>query len=162
MIDNGAALALVVFRLDGLRYGVPLASVQQVVPMLAISHLPEEPEIALGVINLRGQVIPVLDIRRRFGLPTREYTLNAQLLVVQTERRIVAFPVDEVQGVEEHRLDRVTPSQRVLPGLSQVVGIVSLENDLLFIHDVDAFLSLDEEQQLHIALGGYNRGATAR
>lgn len=151
-------MELVVFLLDGLRYGVPLELTRRATPMLAVSHLPDAPDIAIGVINLHGQVIPVLDIRRRFGLPPRAYGPEAHLLVVQTPQRTVAFPVDEVVGVEQYSFDQLTPSNHILPGLSQVAGVLTLEDDLLFVHDVDAFLSLDEDQHLQVALGGYDRG----
>jgi len=72
---EGSALQLVVFDLEGQRYALPLGAVDRVLPMVAVSPLPKAPAIALGVINLHGQALPVLDIRRRFGLPTREYGL---------------------------------------------------------------------------------------
>ena len=145
-------LPLVVFTLDGQRYGLPLDAVERVLPMVAISPLPRAPAIALGVINLHGRALPVLDIRRRFGLPSREYGVDARLLVARTIRRTMALPVDEVFGVREVRAETVAPPDAVLPGLAQVAGIAALPDGLLFIYDLDAFLSLDEEQRLAGAL----------
>jgi purine-binding chemotaxis protein CheW len=143
---------LVVFDLDGQRYGLPVAAVDRALPMVSVSLLPQGPAIALGVINLHGQVLPVLDLRRRFRLPSCEYGLNARLLVVRTSRRVLALPVDEVLGVREVAMEAVAPPEAVLPGIEHVSGIVALADGLLFIHDVEACLSLEEEQQLTQAL----------
>jgi len=145
-------LQLVIFVIEGERYALSLPAVERVLLMVAVSPLPQAPAVALGVINLHGQVIPVLDIRRRFGLPPRDYGLTAHLLVARTSRRTLALPVDEVLGVREIAADAVIPPDAVLPGIGHVAGIVALADGLLFIHDLDAFLSLDEERQLTEAL----------
>lgn len=150
--QKGLAIHLVVFDLEGQRYALPLAAVVRVLPMVAVSPLPQAPPIALGVINLHGQVIPVVDIRRRFGLPSRDYGLTAHLLVARTSRRLLAVPVDEVLGVKDVAAEAVTPPDTILPGIGHVAGIVALSDGLLFIHDLEAFLSLEEEQQLTQAL----------
>ena len=145
-------LQLVVFVIEGQRYALPLSAVERVLPMVAVSPLPQAPAITLGVINVHGRVLPVLDIRRRFGLPPRDYGLRSHLLVARTNRRTLAVPVDEVLGVSEVATEAVTPPDAVLPGIGHVAGIVALPDGLLFIHDLDAFLSLDEESRLTKAL----------
>ena len=85
------ALRLVVFGIEGQRYALPLLAVERVLPMVAVSPLPKAPSVALGVINFHGQVVPVLDIRNRFGLPSRDYGLTGHLLIARTrseERRV--------------------------------------------------------------------------
>jgi len=149
---EGSALQLVVFDLEGQRYALPLGAVDRVLPMVAVSSLPKAPAIALGVINLHGQVLPVLDIRRRFGLPTREYGLAARLLVVRSSRRVMVLPTDEVLGVQEVAAGVITAPKAVLPGIQHVSGIVALPDGLLFIHDLEACLSLEEEERLTEAL----------
>jgi len=120
--------------------------------MVEVTPLPKAPAIAIGVINLHGTVIPVLDIRRRFGFPVRDYGPTAHLLVARTRRRTLAVPVDEVFGVSEVMAEAVTPPDAILPGISLVEGIVALADGLLFIHDLETFLSLDEENRLDEAL----------
>lgn len=145
-------LRLVVFVIGGQRYALSLPAVERVLPMVAVSPLPRAPTVALGVINLHGRVVPVLDIRRRFGLPPRDFGLTAHLLVARTPRRTVALPVDEALGVSEIPAEAVAPAEAVLPGIGHVAGLVALGDGLLFIHDLDTFLSLDEERQLTEAL----------
>lgn len=149
---SGGILQLVVFVIEGQRYALHFRCVERVLAMVAITALPQAPSIALGVINLHGRVLPVVDLRRRFNLPPREYGLTDQLVVVQTSRRRLALAVDEVLGVMEVAGDAVMPPQAILPGIGQVAGIVPLADGLLFMHDLDTVLSLDEERSLANAL----------
>lgn len=151
---QSTVLRLVVFVIDEQRYALPLLAVERILPMIAVSPLPQAPAVVLGVINLHGQVLPVVDIRRRFGLAPRDFGLRAHLLVARTSRRTLVVPVDEVLGVSEVAAGAVTPPDAVLPGIGHVAGIVALADGLLFIHDLDAFLSLDEERQLTESLEG--------
>lgn len=149
---QGSVLRLVVFGIEAQQYALALSAVDRAFPMVAVSPLPKAPAIALGVINISGRVIPVMDIRKRFGLPARALDLGARLLVARTPRRILAMPVDTVIGVTEIMAGTVTAPDAVLPGIGHVAGIVTLPDGLLFIHDLDTFLSLDEERQLATAL----------
>jgi len=154
MGPTDATPRLVVFTLDGQRYALPASAVERVLAMAALSPLPQAPAIALGVINVHGRVLPVLDIRRRFGLPDRAYGLTAQLLVARTQRRTVVLPVDAVLEVTEVAPQAIIAPDTILPGIGHLAGIVALPGGLLFIHDLDGFLSLDEEQELTQALRG--------
>ncbi len=147
-------VSLVLFRLDGQPYALRLSAVERALPMVAVAPLPKGPAIALGVINVHGTVIPVLDIRRRFGLASREYGITAHLLLARTRRRTLAVPVDDVVGVREVEVDAIAAPDAVLPGIRHVVGIVALADGLLFIHDLETFLSLEEERDLTAALEG--------
>lgn len=147
-----ALLRLVVFVIEGQRYALPLSAAERVLPMVAVSPLPKAPTIALGVINLHRQVIPVVDIRRRFNLPSRDYGPDAHLLVARTSRRTLAVPVDQVLGVTEVPAENLTAPDAVLPGIGHVAGIVTLADGLLFLHDLEGFLSLEEEHRLAEAL----------
>jgi purine-binding chemotaxis protein CheW len=145
------ALKLVVFDLAGQRYALHLGAVDRVLPMLAVSPLPKAPAIALGVIDLHGTVMPVLDLRRRLGFPSLGDRVSAHLLVARTSRRTVVVPVDQVLEVRELTVEAVTSPDAVLPGIDHVAGIVALPDGLLYIHDLDTLLSLEEERQLTAA-----------
>lgn len=154
---RGRELPLVLFSLEGHRCALPLPAVLRVFPMVEISPLPKAPPVVLGAINLHGKAVPVLDIRRRFRFPPREYGLSAHLLIAQTTRRVVALPVDEALGVTALAAEAVSPQGTVLPGIGHWGNIVTLPDGLLFIQNLDAFLSLDEEKQLEDALEGQGR-----
>jgi purine-binding chemotaxis protein CheW len=143
---------LVAFTLNRQPYALRLASVRQVLRMVEITPLPKAPEIVLGVVSLRGVVVPVLSIRRRLGLTEREANLSDQLIVADSSCRIVALVVDAVIGVVERSTEEITEAERIVPGAQYVEGIANLDKDILFIHNLDLFLSQPEENQLHDAL----------
>lgn len=145
-------LDLVVFVIDGQRYALALGAVERVVPMVAMSPLPRAPAIALGVINVHGAVVPVVDVRRRFGLPARDFGVTTRLVLARAGRRTLAVPADDVLGVAEVAAESVVPPGALLEGIGHIAGVVALPDGLMFIHDLDAFLSPDEEQRLGEAL----------
>jgi purine-binding chemotaxis protein CheW len=146
------ASQLVVFAVEGSRYAVPLFSVERVLPMVAVPPVPGAPRVVLGAINLEGRVVPVVDLRRRLDLPSRDYGLAAHLLIVKTPQRTLAVAADEVTGAVSVDSRTVTLAGAILPGLGLVAGIAALPDGLLFIHDIEAFLTPGEERELRQAL----------
>lgn len=139
---------LIVFTLGDQRYALALPAADRVVRMVAITPLPKAPDIVLGVVNFQGQVIPVINVRRRFGLPERELALTDQLLVAHTARRPVALVADAVLDVIAYAGQSHISTENILPGLEYVDGVVKLTDGLILIHDLDKFLSLEEEDAL--------------
>jgi purine-binding chemotaxis protein CheW len=144
---------LVAFALNEQRYALRLAIVERIVRMVEITPLPNAPDIVLGVVNLQGRIIPIFNIRRRFGLEEREPDLDDHLLIAQTPRRTVGLFVDEALGIVDPGTGEVISSEKILPGIAHIEGVMKLEEGLLFIHDLELFLSLDEEKSLSEALG---------
>ena len=143
---------LVTFLLGDRRYALHLRAVERVIPSVDITPLPKAPEIVLGLINLRGKIIPVLNVRRRFSLPERQIELQDHFIIASTSRRIVALPVDSTGGVIEVSDQEVTAASEVLSGVEHVDGVVRLTSGMLLIHDLERFLSLEEEATLDGAL----------
>jgi purine-binding chemotaxis protein CheW len=143
---------LVVFTVDGRRYAVPLSVVDRVVRMVEITPVPRIPQIVLGVINAQGRIIPVVDIRKRFCLPARAPHLSDQLLIARTSKRAVALVVDAVSEVMTLSSQEVVLGETILAHWDYVTGVVKRPDGLILIHDLDRFLSLEEEQGLHHAL----------
>jgi purine-binding chemotaxis protein CheW len=137
-------LELVSFAVDGRRLGLELEAVERVVAMVAIDPLPGAPEAVLGAIDVAGTVVPVYDVRRRLGLPVREYGPDASLVLARTARRMVALPADAVDGVRS--VDAVTDGEAI--GLEHIAGVAPLDDGLLLIEDLDAFLTPEEERRL--------------
>lgn len=157
MSGTGDVLALAVFVIEGQRYALPVTVVERVLPMVAVSPLPQAPAVVLGVISVHGQVVPVVDFRRRVGLAPRDYGVGSHLLVARTRRRALAIAVDEALGVRDVPPEAVTGADALLPGIGHVTGIVALPEGLLYVHDLETFLSLDEERGLSDALAGAGR-----
>ncbi len=144
---------LLVFALDGNQYAVRLHEVERVVPAVEITPLPEGPEIVVGVINVQGRVIPVLNIRRRFRLPEREIDLNDNIVIVKGTKWTAAFAVDSVKGVIERGDDEIIPSDNILPGMEHMQGIVMIADELVFLHDIDKALSFEEKERIATITG---------
>lgn len=144
---------IVVFILHDLRCGLPLAAVERVARAVEVSRLPRAPDIVLGVVNVQGRVIPVVNLRRRFRLPERDVALSDHLVVAHTTRRPVALVVDAVSGVLEYSAREAVAARDIVPGIEHVGGVVKLADGLLLIHDLDTFLSLEEETALDEAIG---------
>jgi purine-binding chemotaxis protein CheW len=138
----------VVFLLDEQRYALPLARVERVVSVAYITPLPQAPPIILGVINIQGQIIPVVNLRKRFHLSERELELSDQFLVAYMSRRTVALLVDTVLGVADFPAHEVRQATCIVPGLGFISGVIKTADEMLLIHDLDSCLSLDEEQAL--------------
>jgi purine-binding chemotaxis protein CheW len=138
---------LVAFILGEQRYALPLATVQRVTRMVEVTPLPKAPDVVLGVIDLQGDIIPVMSMRKRFGIAEPETSLSDQLIVADGGVRRVALVVNSVAGVVE-QTEEVTEAEKIVPGAQYVEGMARLEGSILFIHDLDGFLSKKEERQL--------------
>lgn len=142
----------VVFSLDAQRYALHLSAVDRVVSMVHITPLSRAPDIVLGIVNMQGRVIPVVNVRRRFRLPEREIALTDQLVVAHTARRAVALAVDRVMDVVKCSEQELIAAKSILPAVEYLGGVVKLEDGLILVHDLDTFLSLGEENSLDRAL----------
>jgi purine-binding chemotaxis protein CheW len=143
---------IVMFTLDEPRYALYLSAVERIVRAVEITPLPKAPDIVLGVINVQGRVLPVLDIRKRFRLPAREMKPDDRFIIARTARRQVALVVDSVAGVHELTDTEIVRAKEALPFGQYLKGVAKLENNLVLIHDLDQFLSMDEEMALDATL----------
>jgi purine-binding chemotaxis protein CheW len=146
------AVELVTLDVAGQRWALPLASVERVVGMVAISALPDSPAGVRGAINVHGEIVPVLDLDLRLGRPARERGTRAQLVLTRTSRRRVALPVDDVLGDVEVDGAAIGPPPEAVP--APLAGIAALPDGVLLIYDVDALLSAGDERAVDAALTG--------
>ena len=143
---------LLVFTLDGQRYGLPMERVERVLRAVEVTPLPGAPEVVMGMIDVQGRVIAAADPRRRLGLPERELQLGDQLVIARCARRTVALRVDAVTGLIDYDQRELVPPRDIVPGIGHVAGVVRTEDGLVLIQDLERFLSLDEERSLDEAL----------
>lgn len=139
------------FTLDEHRYALPLSFVERIVRVVEVTPLPKAPEIVLGIVNVQGQVLPVVNVRKRICLPEREIDLSDQLIIAHTAKRAVALMVDAV-AIVECPDQEVFPADQILPAMEYFDGVAKLEDGLVLIHDLNKFLSLEEEEALDGAL----------
>ncbi len=148
---------IVMFTLDELLYALPLPAVVKVIHAIEIRHLPKAPEIISGIINVKGQILPVADIRKRFGLPAREIDPDDRLIIADTGKRQVAILVDTVTGIRDLSPGQQKQAKETLPFAKYLKGVAKIDDELILIYDLEQFLSLDEEKELEQALKTKNR-----
>ena len=157
MIGMNTPDRFVLFSLGAGRYAVSLEVVERVVPAVELTPLPNAPDIVLGVFNLQGRIVPVMNTRRRFELPEREIQLGDHFIVAQAGRRIVALVADDTQGIVEKAPEEVISTEAFLSDLPYVRGVIRLHDGIVLIHDLARFLSLDEAQRLDVVLAVASR-----
>jgi len=143
---------LLVFEVGGQRYGLPAADVRELLRAVTLTPLPRAPAIVEGVINVRGVLVPVLDIRGRFRLPPKPPEPSDHLIVARAGGRVVALRVD--RAVELARLEpaAVERAEAVVPGVAYVAQMAKLPDGLVLVHDLSTFLSHAEAADLADAL----------
>ncbi|MDE2155247.1 MAG: purine-binding chemotaxis protein CheW [Xanthomonadaceae bacterium] len=142
----------VVFVLGEQRYALRLSAVDRVVRMVQIAMLLKAPDVVLGVVNVQGCVLPVISLRRRFRLPEREIGMDDQLVIAHTARRAVALVVDAVTDVIDCSGRELVAPQGIISAAENLSGIIKGEDGLILVHDLDVFLSQEEENFLDQAL----------
>jgi purine-binding chemotaxis protein CheW len=137
--EAGAATAteLVVFRIDKSEYAVPVGNVGEILRMVAIAPVPEAPEWLPGVINLRGKVIPVIDLRTRLGLPRVEAGLNTPIIVAEMEGQSVGLVADAVTELLTVPLDSIEPPDARVGDANAVKAVARAGERLLLIFDLE-------------------------
>lgn len=148
---------IVVFTLDELLYALPLQAVVKVIHAIEIRHLPKAPEIISGIINVKGQIIPVVDIRKRLELATHEIDPDDRLIIADTGKREVAILVDTVTGIRDLTPAQQAEAKETLPFAKYIKGVAKIDDGLILIYDLEQFLSLDEEKELEQALKTKNK-----
>jgi purine-binding chemotaxis protein CheW len=127
---------LVVFAVEGQRYALPIESVQEIQQIVALSEIPDDSGAVVGVINLRGAVVPAMDIRRLLGLPTHAYGLQTPMIFTRTPRGLVALIVDEVEDVVEVPEGSMQKASASFDLTDRLLGVCRLEDRLVFVFDV--------------------------
>jgi len=143
-------LQLVTFSIGGEEFGVDILKVQEIIRMLDITRVPKAPDFVEGVINLRGKVIPIIDLRKRFGLASKGHDKNTRIIVIDINDMIVGYIVDSVSEVLRIPADTVEPPPPVVAGLDSeyISGVGKLDDRLLIFLDLDRLLSQEERDVL--------------
>ncbi len=134
-----------VFMLDEQRYGIDLLAVERVIPAVELITLPESPEIMSGLINLRGRMVPVVDIRKKFGLPQRQMSMEDRIIIFQTATWTTSMVVDKVEGVIEFGPDDLNGAEDLFPEMGQFMeGVGKSQDDSVLIYNIDSLFSGQE------------------
>jgi purine-binding chemotaxis protein CheW len=141
---------VVVFELADEFYGVDISGVESIIRLQGITAVPQAPDFVEGVTNLRGTVLPVIDLRRRFSLPPSDRNGDTRIIVVDVEGSKVGMIVDAVTEVLRVPDESIEPPSPLVVTASSafITGIARLENRLVILIDLSRVLSVDEKTEL--------------
>ncbi len=141
---------LVVFDLSTEAYGVDIGAVREIIRLQDITRVPRTPEFVEGVINLRGKVIPVVDLRKRFGLPAEEESKENRIVVVDIGAQDIGVIVDAVTEVLRISTESVEPPASVITTADSeyLLGIAKLDSRLIILLDLEQVLTEAEHNSL--------------
>lgn len=144
--NQDPVLQWVTFRLDGETYGINVMQVREVLRHTEIAPVPGAPSYVLGIINLRGNVVTVIDTRHRFGLPADDITDNTRIVVIEAEKNVVGILVDSVAEVVYLRLSEIETTPHVGNDDSAmfIQGVCHKNGELLILVELDRLLSEEE------------------
>ncbi len=144
---------LVTFRLGEEQFGVPIGAVQEIVRLPDVTPVPEAPWFVEGVINLRGRIIPVIDLGRRLRLPDRPRTRKTRILIVETDRRQVGLIVDAASEVLRLPPNAVEPPPPMISGIGveYITGVGKLGDSLLVLLDLGKVLHPEDLRRAETA-----------
>lgn len=155
-IGAGNVSQIVAFRLANEEYGVDIMRAQEIIVPGPITRVPEVPGYICGLINLRGHVIPIVDLRKRFGLAAKDADEHTRIIVVNVGTRTIGIVVDAVTEVLRLNCDQIEPPPSSVAGIDHdyIRGLVKLKEKLLILLNIERILSRNEHAQLDEASKG--------
>ena len=147
---DDTAEQLVVMEISGERYGVSIGAVSTIIRMQEVTSIPRTPSFVEGVINLRGSIIPVIDLRKRFGLPVGELTKASRIVVVEAADQMIGMMVDSVCETLKLPQSAIEPPSPIVVNVDSayVRGVGKQDGRLVILLDVEKVLTVKETDLL--------------
>ncbi|MEI5638217.1 MULTISPECIES: chemotaxis protein CheW [unclassified Pseudoalteromonas] len=148
--SNDEVLQWVTYKLEEETYGINVMQVQEVLRYTEIAPVPGAPSYVLGIINLRGNVVTVIDTRARFGLPSAEVTDNSRIVIIEAEKQVIGILVDSVAEVVYLKSSEIdsAPNIGTEESAKFIQGVSNREGELLILVDLNKLLSDEEWDEL--------------
>lgn len=148
--SNDEVLQWVTYRLDEETYGINVMQVQEVLRYTEIAPVPGAPDYVLGIINLRGNVVTVIDTRSRFGLPPTDITDSTRIVIIESDEQVVGILVDSVAEVVYLRSSEIdsAPNVGTEESAKFIQGVSNRSGELLILVDLNKLLSDDEWDEM--------------
>ncbi|HEO64384.1 MAG TPA: purine-binding chemotaxis protein CheW [Spirochaetes bacterium] len=142
---------LVTFTISEETYGLEILKVQEIVRLPQVTKLPKAPAFVKGVIDLRGSVIPILDLREKFGIDTIAYSEKTRVIILETSGKKIGIIVDTVSKVIQVEEKDIAPPPNVITGGDNqfISGVIRLEDKLIILLDIGNMFSEETISQLH-------------
>ncbi len=143
-------IRLVSFKVGSEQFAVDILRVQEINRMMELTQVPQCPEGVRGVINLRGRIVPVLDLRTRLGIDASEESESSRIVVVEVQGSTVGFIVDAVHQVLQIDPRIIEPTPQITSGqnTSYIQGVAKLDETLMILLDLDKLISTESLQML--------------
>lgn len=143
-------IQLVSFKLGKEEFGVDILKVQEINRMLEITELPNAPEFVEGIVNLRGRIIPVVDLKKRLHLPSKKHDNSTRIIVVELHGKTVGFIVDEVSEVLRIKSNITEPPPEMVAGIEHdyITAVAKLNERLLILLDLNKILTIEDRKVL--------------
>ena len=145
-VETDELLQLVSFNIGNEEFGVDILKVQEINRIVDITKVPQSPSYVEGVINLRGKVIPIVNLRKRFSLEAKEYDKDTRIVVVDINSSIIGLVVDAVSEVLRLEANTIEPPPEIVTGINSkyIKGVAKLENRLLIFLDLTKVIDISE------------------
>lgn len=145
-ITENEILQLVSFKLGKEEFGVDILKVQEINRMMKITEMPNAPEFVEGIVNLRGRIIPIVDLKKRLDLPPKEHDNSTRIIVVDLAGKTVGFIVDEVSEVLRIESSITEPPPEMAAGINSeyITSVAKLEDRLLILLDLNKVISTED------------------
>jgi purine-binding chemotaxis protein CheW len=149
-MNEGTILQLVTFKLGTEEFGVDILKVQEINKMMNITKIPNAPAFIEGVINLRGKIIPIVDLRKRLGFREQPYDKSTRIIVVELEGLVLGFIVDFVSEVLRIPANTIEPPPSMVAGIESeyIEGVGKLDDRLLILLELKKIFSSPERKDI--------------
>ena len=147
------SIQIVCFKIGKEEYGIDILKVQEILNLPKITALPKAIDFILGVIDLRGKILPIIDLGKRFGIEMRKTSKSARAIVVKIKGKEVGLAIDSVSHVVKVESDDIEPPPAIVKGISgrYIVGIAKVDEEFVVILDIDQIFSASELSELDLS-----------
>jgi len=149
-MNEDRILQLVTFKLENEEFGVDILKVQEINRMMNITKIPNAPFFIEGVINLRGKIIPIVDLRKKLGFASQEYDKSTRIIVVELDGLVLGFIVDSVSEVLRIPSNTIEPPPSMVAGIESeyIEGVGKLEDRLLILLELKKVFASSERKEM--------------
>ncbi|QOY53366.1 chemotaxis protein CheW [Candidatus Sulfurimonas baltica] len=144
--DLGAAHRYLTFFVDEEQYGIDISKIKEIIAPITITHIPKTPPFVKGVINLRGSIIPVVDIRLKFGMQEREMDINTAIIIYEVDKVYIGFIVDHVEDVLSLNDDSISDAPHFGSDIdtSFIENVAEVNNDVIMLLNLEKIFEPEE------------------
>jgi purine-binding chemotaxis protein CheW len=145
--------AYVIFSINDQWYAITVAAVRQIIRSVQLTPVHEGPELLQGLINMNGEIIPVINIRKQFKFADREISLSDRIIVTSSLPYAIAFIVDQIEGVVELSKSDITPSEAIFPKMEDyIIGTAKYNGHTALIYDIGSLFPQPEIKKITLHL----------